>query len=196
MHPISCKSGFQSRHRDACQFRHTFPTDRQGGTCFNLVIEMLVISGSPFGPAQTKLEQCFNLVIEMLVISGSRGRLEIVTDLNGKFQSRNRDACHFRVNARAFVKRVGRFQSRNRDACHFRWDFHKSTRHWSRCFNLVIEMLVISGTIPAHRIRGAPLMFQSRNRDACHFRSKYASSGAETFWFQSRHRDACHFRQS
>ena len=62
---------FQSRNRDACQFRYR-RAERRGETvdCFNLAIEMLVSSGRASGVAR------FDLV---------------------EFQSRNRDACQFRA---------------------------------------------------------------------------------------------------
>ena len=63
---------------------------------------------------------CFNLAIEMLVILGlSQARTGL--DM-GKFQSRNRDACHFRS------------LSREKPAARI-------------CFNLAIEMLVILGSV-------------------------------------------------
>ena len=63
------------------------------------------------------------------------------------------------------------FQSRNRDACHFRWELTHGTQTVRDCFNLAIEMLVISGLTGIHA-RNVPLTFQSRNRDACHFRAE------------------------
>ena len=87
----------------------------------------------------------FNLVIEMLFISG----LDNVTMSRGvvQFQSRNRDAFHFRAAGDAAKQRDSLlFQSRNRDACHFRF-----RDNLTRAVQEVI-------------------LFQSRNRDACHFR--------------------------
>ena len=135
------------------------------------------------------------------------------------FQSRNRDACHFRVPCVEIAENCILFQSRNRDACHFRmqfgisrqplayrvsisqsrclsfqverpqlphaWDPYVSIsqsrclsfqansspkrRSLSMCFNLAIEMLVISGRL-TRRFTCVKSSFQSRNRDACHFR--------------------------
>ena len=96
---------------------------------------------------------CFNLAIEMLVISGEKSSGRERRDAV-KFQSRNRDACHFR---RWHV--IGRccaclwFQSRNRDSCHFR--LKMTLEDW----------------------RSFP-EFQSRNRDSCHFRSVSARTFA------------------
>ena len=61
---------------------------------FNLAIEMLVISGSADVSESGGFRLCFNLAIEMLVISGQKPRFR---DGFCSFQSRNRDACHFRV---------------------------------------------------------------------------------------------------
>ena len=61
----------------------------------------------------------FNLAIEMLVISGRAVRIADTTVLL-------------------------QFQSRNRDACHFRWPGPHLNRLF-QSFNLAIEMLVISG---------------------------------------------------
>ena len=112
----------------------------------------------------------FNLAIEMLFISGWQPTpSNAVVNI---FQSRNRDAFHFRSR-----KRVGRlapewnFQSRNRDAFHFR-----TFRWW----------------LGAAR----PMGFQSRNRDAFHFRyALYPAGKVCIISFQSRNRDAFHFRR-
>ena len=119
------------------------------------------------------------------------------------FQSRNRDAFHFRLteahrNAHSHVVSISQsrcfsfqvpdtqvaihglpmmFQSRNRDAFHFRSTprFLPSVRY-SR-FNLAIEMLFISGNarpIPSAKVISS---FQSRNRDAFHFRLLRAGLG-------------------
>ena len=39
------------------------------------------------------------------------------------------------------------------------------------CFNLAIEILVISGRMRPFKYPTGRVMFQSRNRDSCHFRS-------------------------
>ena len=61
------------------------------------------------------------------------------------FQSRNRDAFHFRTPIPASPNSSMRFQSRNRDAFHFR-TLAFSGRLEDSSFNLVIEMLFISGS--------------------------------------------------
>ena len=64
-------------------------------TRFNLVIEMLVISGSRHASSSKSEPLGFNLVIEMLVISGN-SIPNCPKNASTAFQSRNRDACHFR----------------------------------------------------------------------------------------------------
>ena len=71
--------------------------------CFNLVIEMLVISGE-IQKRRRLAGLRFNLVIEMLVISGGDGGAG--THRIRAFQSRNRDACHFRPNQRDSQSRL------------------------------------------------------------------------------------------
>ena len=71
----------------------------------------------------------------------------IKTRLTYPFQSRNRDACHFRAtdgNAHRWFHNL-QFQSRNRDACHF-MEQCKTLLMFPAyfSFNLAIEMLVIS----------------------------------------------------
>ena len=87
------------------------------------------------------------------------------------FQSRNRDAFHFKQQNADLVRfSQFRFQSRNRDAFHF-----KSADH----------------SLPS--LVSHP--FQSRNRDAFHFKWKRrCDSKRITSRFQSRNRDAFHFK--
>ena len=137
---------FQSRNRDAYHFRrHRGSTVSCPPACFNLAIEMLIISGLVWDSA---------LVLSIL------------------FQSRNRDAYHFRKGAarRGFPLRE-EFQSRNRDAYHFRLNATRDRLLTARAsFNLAIEMLIISGDRTTALARVPLRQFQSRNRDAYHFR--------------------------
>ena len=71
--------------------------------------------------------------------------------LHGMFQSRHRDACHFRQIDDSIRRNTPKFQSRNRDAFHFRVLPRVNTNHRLHCFNLAIEMLFISG--PTKRIQ-------------------------------------------
>ena len=62
------------------------------------------------------------------------------------------------------------FQSRNREAFHFRRGGFIIALQVVACFNLVIERLFISGFLSIQPFR-IILMFQSRNREAFHFRN-------------------------
>ena len=87
---------------------------------FNLAIEMLVISGWCTELLCWTGNSSFNLAIEMLVISGLQSTAGSVR-ATVAFQSRNRDACHFRI-GQQYVEQFSIPR-----------------------FNLAIEMLVISG---------------------------------------------------
>ena len=95
----------------------------------------------------------FNLAIEMLVSSGSMISFAMVAYVT--FQSRNREACQFRIEYQDLKWEVDAFQSRNRDACQFRE---------KRAFFPVYEYEV----------------FQSRNRDAFHFRLQRKLRGEDS----------------
>ena len=119
----------------------------QFGQClgFNLAIEMLVISGPVRKALVISHVSGFNLAIEMLVISGIY-RVYVSDTLPIKFQSRNRDACHFRLisppRARLIKLKVSISQSR---CLSFQVNNHTVLTGDSHGFNLAIEMLVISG---------------------------------------------------
>ena len=124
----------------------------------------------------------FNLAIEMLVISGQRYRPSPKLAICS-FQSRNRDACHFRSGECVLSCLAGfPFQSRNRDACHFRTGWRSTTDmvrsvsiSQSRCLSFQVQELVAGVRLC--------LMFQSRNRDACHFRSHLGPSAKRVLSF-------------
>ena len=86
------------------------------------------------------------------------------------------------------------FQSRNRDAFHFRSQVRKRcllsflvSISQSRCFSFQAK--------PTAVFRSWSELFQSRNRDAFHFRSSSAlTNPLPLSTFQSRNRDAFHFR--
>ena len=147
----ACTPVFQSRNRDACHFRGLSTDDNGLLFCFNLAIEMLVISGEHirFRPVDAaigvsisqsrclsfqdggrrtapRLLESFNLAIEMLVISGQPS-------------------------------------------------LARSEPPYG--FNLAIEMLVISGARYPPQNAYRYLLFQSRNRDACHFRNLQPNLG-------------------
>ena len=116
--------------------------------------------------------------------------------LSSPFQSRNRDAFHFRRKTMFRRKRTITFQSRNRDAFHFRQRADYCPMPSWVCFNLAIEMLFISGSDMAGERKSAISAFQSRNRDAFHFReAPMAVPDYIIVGFQSRNRDAFHFRK-
>ena len=125
----------------------------------------------------------------MLFISGIRS--EPYSKKLPKFQSRNRDAFHFRVGA-PFVLGVSpsSFQSRNRDAFHFRSATKSST--WNPFgFNLAIEMLFISGKILRRDRHSKTHLFQSRNRDAFHFRVPPSAAGTAASSYVSISQSRC-----
>ena len=112
---------FQSRNRDAFHFRHTaVPCESLHLKCFNLVIEMLFISGKTRPVSLRTSLWRFNLVIEMLVISGNASRLRSSTR----------------------TRLVSISQSRGLS---FQVVYRGKTNARFFCFNLVIEMLFISG---------------------------------------------------
>ena len=243
MQPRLCR--FQSRNRDSCHFRTAARFVHRGDMqSFNLAIEILVISGYPasyrhrrhqrvsisqsrFLSFQGRPAILVYLWMTMVSISQSRFlsfQAALVRNLPcgiEKFQSRNRDSCHFRVAAfAAGIVKLG-FQSRNRDSCHFRTTKPTDAIISAEMrFNLAIEILVISGYLDNNLVRvlsclvsisqsrflsfqvarGGELRiplheFQSRNRDSCHFRLAGCEFGAGfVLKFQSRNRDSCHFR--
>ena len=154
---------------------------------------MLIISGRErFRPGNPP-PHSFNLAIEMLIISG-RGS-PLVMGLGFLFQSRNRDAYHFRTDR---VRRRGRIYHRfnlaiemliisgtkpkpqeraeravsiSQSRClSFQVDRRRPNLRRLRRFNLAIEMLIISGQPPFKKASWMSTKFQSRNRDAYHFR--------------------------
>ena len=191
-------------------------------SCFNLVIERLLISGA--GPATTLAPapmSSFNLVIERLLISG----VLCFRQGGGDGFSFNLVIERLLISGPVMPPREtmhrGKFQSRYRAASHFRFrKTHEVLHICHRCFNLVIERLLISGahidmatqTIryvsislssgfsfqevhlrlrPMHR-----LLFQSRYRAASHFRKALHAECSWVAKFQSRYRAASHFRST
>ena len=121
---------------------------------FNLAIEMLVISG--VSPAIRRPRYtCFNLAIEMLVISGST-RSSDNGDPTQRVSISQSRCLSFQEICSVFRSLVAHFsfQSRNRDACHFRV-VSTDVAAAVAGFNLAIEMLVISGAMPLSRSTAA-----------------------------------------
>ena len=138
---------FQSRNRDACHFRCVCQVCLRPFTfCFNLAIEMLVISGlsdvnlvAPPGLVSISQSRCLSFQDEMHVFVG---------DMAGEFQSRNRDACHFRK-AEITIGDTTASVSISQSRClSFQGLAQRSPHSQRYCFNLAIEMLVISGENP------------------------------------------------
>ena len=126
--------------------------NKKGFLCFNLVIEVLLISRSYAAlGCYERGEQCFNLVIEVLLISRPPAD-DNPMPLAIVFQSRNRGSFDFKFKRQTFAWRWNAmFQSRNRGS----FDFKISTKQLypnsiTVGFNLVIEVLLISSfsTLP------------------------------------------------
>ena len=159
---------FQSRNRDACHVRR--------------ILDSMYMS----------TVACFNLAIEMLVISGQHTDAFVFPF---KFQSRNRDACHFRASrarSAANADSVSISQSRCLSFQGLRTRVIPVLRvmrvsiSQSRCLSFQV-------TTNRERYPSRAEWFQSRNRDACHFRAISTEPRPRNL-FQSRNRDACHFR--
>ena len=139
--------------------------------------------------------QCFNLVIEMLFISSDQGGQPLRCGL-AEFQSRNRDAFHFKpLIQTTTLRKLVKFQSRNRDAFHFKYirNMHDRNRQHlfqSRNRDAFHFKKSLIGRFSKQRI----FRFQSRNRDAFHFKLERTCSQISCAMFQSRNRDAFHFK--
>ena len=139
---------------------------------------MLVISGPRFLNRETPPSIIVSISQSRCLSFQGLATLAARRETLKMFQSRNRDAFHFRFSHMILIAiAIHLFQSRNRDAFHFRSSaFGKMSCLLAFCFNLVIEMLFISGVrvrVPVLWISGE---FQSRNRDAFHFRQHHAAS--------------------
>ena len=87
----------------------------------------------------------FNLVIEVLLISSLSCGSYPKTSLKVGFQSRNRGSFDFKsVPTLVQVVPQSVFQSRNRGSFDFKYYGGESERLAGLCFNLVIEVLLIS----------------------------------------------------
>ena len=87
------------------------------------------------------------------------------------------------------------FQSRNREAFHFKFSIGFIVVMIHISFNLVIERLFISRQNAEVGARPLGFLFQSRNREAFHFKCRLLD-GSHTKYlkFQSRNREAFHFK--
>ena len=66
----------------------------------------------------------------------------------------------------------------------------------TRCFNLVIEVLLISRSHTGRDVRKSYIMFQSRNRGSFDFKLSQAFERSASFKFQSRNRGSFDFKNS
>ena len=138
---------------------------------------MLIISGLSYEHGTISTRRRFNLAIEMLIISGLKSVSRYLAERTSVSISQSR-CLSFQVIVTVGENVIVpvSFQSRNRDACHFRLVLQPTDlRHQPQRFNLAIEMLVISG-IKISALRCFVPTFQSRNRDACHFRAQTAGN--------------------
>ena len=111
---------FQSRNRDACHFRpRAREANRYAHFCFNLAIEMLVISGEQDGecvvvgiPVSISQSRCLSFQVEY----------QVQQAIEGEYVSISQSRClSFQVLGCSKRTAYQKFQSRNRDACHFRF---------------------------------------------------------------------------
>ena len=136
--------------------------------CFNLVIEVLLISRRR-PSLSLSAEPCFNLVIEVLLIS--------------------------RAIDTPFPRRFLPFQSRNRGSFDFKFTVTVTDGTNTAGFNLVIEVLLISrkpSASQAHRVRHRfnlviEVLLISRH-------AEHLSVAVETATFQSRNRGSFDFK--
>ena len=111
--------------------------------CFNLVIEVLLISRLSQSRSDKTSQASFNLVIEVLLISR---RWKWEQGIAGTmFQSRNRGSFDFKVKSITVGQDItGEFQSRNRGSFDFKNVRFQINALGYKSFNLVIEVLLIS----------------------------------------------------
>ena len=88
-----CSLKFQSRNRGSFDFKRKRSHRGRSGLCFNLVIEVLLISSLPH-EALAVPQDCFNLVIEVLLISSAKSSIHVA--FVKSFQSRNRGSFDFK----------------------------------------------------------------------------------------------------
>ena len=197
---------FQSRNRGSFDFKSSLNIPSEITTeCFNLVIEVLLISRKG---ARLNTSPCFTTFQ-----SRNRGSFDFKARYLGisekmmfSFQSRNRGSFDFKVFGGGIVeRRRSKFQSRNRGSFDFKpIQPHKhnsrytrfnlvievllisrkrfrswSLRRWSR-FNLVIEVLLISSIFPSGTGE-VPKEFQSRNRGSFDFKKTFPTGRSIAF---------------
>ena len=189
---ISALPVFQSRYREAFHFRASKIEIDDAFISFNLVIERLFISGGAFRCGLRRRRGCFNLVIERLFISGCLSQLGCnpVVDAVSislsrgfsfqesrqpnsnrpeclPFQSRYREAFHFRHHTQPSTLPTSRFQSRYREAFHFRSESSSE----SASANCHVSISLSRGFSFQGPARGAPdtLWLNARTSASVHF---------------------------
>ena len=111
---------------------------------------------------------CFNLVIERLVISGIRAQM--------------------------WLTRIELFQSRNRDAFHFKLQMARMQMMRICSFNLAIEMLFISSCMEWVELSQLDIVSISQSRCFSFQVDVMTKPQTRVYKFQSRNRDAFHFK--
>ena len=163
---------FQSRYRAASHFRLKEEVLQGYQSCFNLVIERLLISGRHLLP-----RECFRLAVVSISLSSGFSFqvcpcVSVPIGEHHQFQSRYRAASHFRNrDDAANGRRLAPVSISLSSGFSFQEAAADSLSNAiSNCFNLVIERLLISGNLKGLRVYHLRCEFQSRYRAASHFR--------------------------
>ena len=216
---VAMSNSFQSRNRDAFHFRHIGLWHPCARACFNLVIEMLFISGQGVIAHEEDGDRFVSISSSRCFSFQEDAEAAIASALQ-EFQSRHRDAFHFR---RAYRTRLPNklYVSISSSRCFsFQVSKRQASGKSSNSFNLVIEMLFISGPVQSvgHRHSRSVSISSSRCFSFQEtIRKKFVKDGkvdvsisssrcfsfqvssecampVRFILFQSRHRDAFHFR--
>ena len=135
---------FQSRNRGTCCFKRSIRTHPHSDVaCFNLVIEVLVVSSYLSSHHGTRYISCFNLVIEVLVVSSGHAPKHCCRS-GMRFNLVIEVLVVSSISPPAIKDLTLSFQSRNRGTCCFKSRACASSVSSKSSFNLVIEVLVVS----------------------------------------------------
>ena len=160
---------FQSRNRGTFDFYKSFRwcyTIRMI-KCFNLVIEVLLISTWMTFTMTHETPISFNLVIEVLLISTKNGC--IFACMEFLFQSRNRGTFDFYIEMPDSIQLLVDSFNLVIEVLLISTLIFRTGRHWTQCFNLVIEVLLISTATRKELREYRYQLFQSRNRGTFDF---------------------------
>ena len=130
---------------------------------------------------------CFNLAIEILLVSTLLPR-SIYLKVVISFQSRNRDTSRFNaITPTQFDKEgeIKTFQSRNRDTSRFNGTARAQSRMAPRCFNLAIEILLVSTIIRDSHLQMIPIFFVSISQSR-YFSFQRSGAGARSLPMDDR----------